>query len=181
MTKRKGDIFKMKLIHIILILGLSFIFTLNAQSPTKSDFLTSNLFVTIAQLNLPDSSAYYINLQARDTEELNLFSLQESFLDHKLIVVDAEQFADYSISIRIEEKLFPQKKGRFPTKEELWVETVFITQIVKLIDTQVLDIQRITHEERYGDPQQVTDKWYTPFLIVFALGSLVYLLYYGGS
>ena len=81
----------------------------------------------------------------------------------------------------MEEKLFPKKKGRFPAKEELWVETVFIIQIVQLSDAQVLDVKRFAMEERYQDPQQVTDKWYTPFLIVFVLGSLVYLLYYGGS
>ena len=178
---RKEKDFKMKLIHIILMLGLLFIFTLNAQSPAKSDYLTSNLFNTITQLNLPDSSSYYINLQTRDTDELNLFSLQQSFLEKNKIVVDTEQFADYSISIRVEEKLYPKKKGRFPAKEELWVETIFIVQIVQLSDARVLDVNRFTIDERYQDQQQVTDKWYTPFLIVFVLGSLVYLLYYGGS
>ena len=172
---------KIVLKHILFCLGLFAIFSLNAQSTTKLDHLTSNLFEGITQLNLPDSSSYYINLQTRDTEELNLFSLQQSFLENDKKVVDTEQFADFSISIRVEEKLFPKKKGRFPAKEELWVETVFIVQIVALSSSQVLYVQRFAHEERYQDPQLVTDKWYTPFLIVFVLGSLVYLLYYGGS
>ena len=155
-----------------------YIFSLNAQSPTKAEFLADNLVDIISHHDFPDSSTFYINLQTRESDDLNLFFLQQRFLENSFIVVESEQFADCSISIRLEERVFPRRKDTFPRAEELFKETVFVVQVVQNIDTQVLEIKRLAIEEKYETQQRVSEKWYTPIMIVFVLGSLIYLLYY---
>lgn len=133
----------------------------------------------IENQNLSSDSRLYINLQIRENSDYNIFSLQQKLLQDSYTISDSEDFTDYTFSILLSESVLPKKKGGRLSKIELVKETIIMIQLVRSIDMQVIEIKRVEFEDKYDDQQEVEGKWYTPFLILFVLSSLVYLLFYG--
>ena len=108
---------------IFLFLISIYITQLHARVPSKGVILANNIIESITEINHSDSSAFFINLQAAETDEINLFLLQQQLIQNGFIVVDTEQFADYSVTIRHEERIFPRKKGSLLKKDELFIRS----------------------------------------------------------
>ena len=163
--------------YLVLIISFSILASL-ALCETKQEFLSDNLIEIIENHQFPQGSSFFINLQMRETEALNLFFLQQKLLENGLIVLESDLFADYSVTIRGDERFKAKKKESFFGRDELYVETEFLVQIVQMSNMQVWGVERLLHESKHHEIES-DYKWYTPFLLAFALGSFIYLLFYG--
>jgi len=150
-----------------------------ADNTSRSTFLGSKLVETLHELNIAEYSSIFVLLQTPESHDFNRIVLQEYVLRGGFTVVEAEQFADYSVLIRAEERFVTQRTSSFPRRDEVIKETSFLAQFMRIEDTQVLEIKRFERQEQHREEALVRNKWYSPFLTTFVIGSLVYLLYFG--
>ena len=164
---------------LFLILFFCIGLSLKAENVGKGAFLGGKLVETLHELNIPLCSSIFIWLQAPESHDFNNFVLQERLLKNGFTVVETEQFADYSVIIKVEGRFINRRIASFPRRDEMVKETSFLVQFMRIEGTQVLDIKRFDFHEKRREEAQVRNKWYSPFLTTFVIGSLVYLLYFG--
>lgn len=173
--------------HSLLLTFILFIFftsNINAQindSLNKGQFLEESLMSILTDLEITSDSAIFVNLQSYESRDIHKLFLQEILLNNTYTVVETEQFADYSVTIRVEENFVSKKTASIFVTHELIKETSFIVQVLRIKDYKVMDIKRFKFEEKHQQEKNVKDKWYSPFLVTFVIGSLIYLLYYGNN
>ena len=148
-------------------------------SNTNGLYLSEKLVDSFIELDISNTSNFFIDLHATETKSLSRLILQEHLLKHDIKLVDVEQYADYLVTIITEENFLEKKTEKFPRVFELFIEMTFLVQITRKSDGQILDVRRYVYEEKYQEDSVIKSKWHTPFLTVFVMGSLVYLLFYG--
>jgi hypothetical protein len=142
----------------------------------KGEFLSGKLIETLSELDIPENSSIHLNFWGHETHDLNRYILQEVLLNNNFTVVESEEFADLSILIRAEEREVRDRRLRRNNRK---LETIFLVHITRVEDTHVLAINRFSFLEPLQEELLINNKWYSPFLITFVIGSLIYLLYFG--
>lgn len=138
----------------------------------------------LQSVTLPDDPNIYLNLLSPESEYLSRISLQQKLLKHSYSLVEHEQFADIIIDIQEKEAWAGDPDSKSELDDHLYLVTDFTLRIARYSDSKVLLIEsKRTPIQRHEQPQKAKteDKWYTPFLIVLAIGSLIYLLFYGSN
>jgi len=147
-------------------------------SNTPNDFVSEKIIKLFNDLQIDKSNTIFIQLQAWDIKDINIMLIQQELLTNDFVLVDNEQFADYFVTINVEESLINKNTNKFFIKNEMYREIIFLVQITRKIDGQLISISNLTYEEKIEE-NVAKGKWYTPFLTTFVIGSLVYLLFYG--
>ena len=145
----------------------------------SGQFLSQRLVEYLHEIDFDDKSNLYIDFQAMETSDLNKMILQEHLLKNGFSLVETEQFADYFVTIRVEESFIVKRTERFPKVNELFKEMTFLVQFTRKNDAMVLSIKRYVFEEKHQQENVIQNKWFTPYLIALVLGSLVYYIFYG--
>ncbi|MCL2064386.1 MAG: hypothetical protein FWG98_08445 [Candidatus Cloacimonetes bacterium] len=164
-----------KLCFLLFFWSISlFLFSVNS-----GQFLSESLVKSLKELNLENNVNLFIDLQTIETDDLNKFILQEKLLIEGYSLVEIEDFANYFVTIRVEESFISRRSEKFPRSTEYFIEKTFLVQFTRKSDSQILNVWRYVFLERHQEENVVQEKWYTPFLVAFVIGSLIYLLFYG--
>ena len=143
------------------------------------EFLSSNLVSSLQELEIDSSSNLYLDIHFHETNELNRFILQEHLLNNGFSLVETEEFADFFVIIRVEESFIQRSRNRFPKTIEVIKESNILVQYTRKVDMQILTVKRHIFYQEHQEEDVVKSQWYTPYLIILVIGSLIYLLFYG--
>ena len=158
---------------IIIILFL-LIFTPILASNAEQ-FISENI---INNPILEPSKSIFIHLQSSISNDINILLIQQHFLENNFLVVENELFADYIVTIFVEESLINKNTRKVVIKNDIYLELKFLVRITNAENEQVLAINEYVYETK-KEIDKEESKWYTPVLTTFVIGSLVYLLFYG--
>ena len=164
-------------ILILTILYCHIAYSIEITPEKRGQFLANNLLNKLNELSIPNDDSLYLQFFISDTKDLNRLLLSRLLLEKDRTLVENENFANYSIMIKANERVIPIKTNSFPRRTNLYKETVFTTQFTEMSAYEIIKIHEFSHQQRLIEEKKTQNRWYDPFLISFVLGSLVYLIY----
>jgi hypothetical protein len=151
------------------------------EQSINSNSIADSLIVMFNSNMITDNEMIYLDIQFPDNQNITKFEIQKMLLAKDYELVESKQFADYVVLIQSSELLMNNPSNSIFKQSELIKKEVYQIQLLRLVDMKVLTIKTIEVMNLYSNNDMTKDKWYTPFLITFVIGSLIYLLYYNNN
>ena len=158
-------------ICLILLISISLL-----QAETDIQYLSRNIINSLENLEITNTSPLFIDLQFSSLDNMFLFRLQQELISRDFSLVEMSNFAEYIVTIRGEESFNIRKTKGFFQRTELIRGQTFLIQYTRVIDGQVLAVDSSYFEEMQKQDEINQTKWFTPYMVAFVLGSLIYLL-----
>ena len=166
--------------------SVSDVLNLDSSPYMQDNLLTSNsladtLISLFKQHNVLKTDKIFIDYKQINNLNIDRLNMQKIIIENHYSLVDDLQFADFRVLVTINESVFIENKTSFFRQNRLIKKEIYQIKLTRLSDSRVLAIKDIESVDSMSFTGKSNEKWYTPFLITFVIGSLIYLLYYSNN
>lgn len=141
--------------------------------------VSDSLLNSLIEAKVDQNSRIVILFQGDLHNDLIKLRIFRNIIENNYQLVENLNNSDYIVSLNIYEELYQKKSRSLISNRKSNIRTNFFLKITETKSSEILLIKEFTHQTPFSNTDE--GKWFTPFLITFVIGSLVYLLYYSNN